>query len=154
MKRSAKWASPALLSISVLCILGSCSKPKPLVFKGINQFKIEDVGMDSSTLFTELLFSNPNSSQVDFKKLDCQIFANDHLVGHYQQDSVTHILPNQDFSYPAKMKVDMKPILKNALSTFLSGSVTVHFLGTVKVGKGGFYMTVPIDFSRQQKLSF
>lgn len=154
MKRCAKWASPAFGVIAVMVFLSSCSKPKPLVFKGINQFKVEDVGMDSSTLFTELLFSNPNNSQVDFKKLDCQIFANDHLIGHYQQDSVTHILPNVDFSYPAKMKVDMKPILQNALSTFLSGSVNVHFVGSVKVGKGGFFMTVPIDFSRQQKLSF
>ncbi len=152
MKRSEKWGSPTLLILAVAAVLTSCSKPKPLVFKGINQFKVEDVGMDSSTLFTELAFSNPNDIKLDFKKLNCDIFANNHLVGHYQQDSVTHVLPNTDFMYPARIRVDMRPIVQNAIASFLSGSVDLHFVGNVKVGRGGFYMNVPIDFSRKQKL--
>jgi|GEM_PF-422565 len=154
MKRREKWGSPALAVLAAGVFLGSCSKPKPIEFKGLKQFRIEDVGADSTTVFAELLFSNPNTTQLDFKKLDCQIFANDHLIGHYAQDSVSHILPNTDFTYPAQIKVDMRPILQNALSAFLSGSVNVHFVGNVKVGKGGFFMNVPFDFSQQQKLQF
>ncbi|MFT4203554.1 MAG: LEA type 2 family protein [Chitinophagaceae bacterium] len=154
MKRGIKWGSPALAVLLAGVLLGSCSKPKPLVFKGVNQFKVGDVGTDSSTLFAELVFSNPNDMKLDFKKLDCQIFANNQLVGHYVQDSVTHVLPGQDFTYPAKIRVDMRPIVQNALATFLSGTVDLHFLGNVKVGRGGFFANIPIDFSHKQKLRF
>lgn len=154
MKRGAKWGSPALGVLAIGIFLGSCSKPKPLVFKGINQFRMEDIGMDSSTIFAELEFSNPNDMEIDFKKLDCQIFANNHLVGHYLNDSLTQVLPNANFSYPAKIRVDMRPIIQNALASFLSGSVDLHFVGNVKIGRAGFFMNVPIDFSQKQKLQF
>ncbi|WP_447641762.1 MULTISPECIES: hypothetical protein [Chitinophagaceae] len=154
MKRRAKWGSPALVVVIGMVFSVGCSQPKPPVFKGVNQFKVEDIGQDSATLFAQLLFSNPNDKSLDFKKLDCQIFANNNLVGHYQQDTVTHILPNADFAYPARLRIDMHPIVQNAVSVFLSGVVDLHFVGTVKVGRGGFFMNVPIDFSHKQKLQF
>ncbi len=157
MKKSAGCASPNLgvwVSVLVFSILGSCSRPKPPVFKGVNQLRIEDVDMDSATIFAELVFSNPNAMQLDFKKLDCQVFADNHLVGHYRQDSLTHVLPSTDFTYPARIRVGMKPIVQNAVASFLSGSVDLHLVGTVKVGRGGFFANVPIDFSHRQKLQF
>lgn len=154
MKRRTKWGSPTIWLLVALVVLVSCSKPKPLVFKGINQFKIDDIGMDSSSLFAELAFSNPNDMKLDLKKIDCDIFANDHLVGHYLLDSLMEIPANADFNYPARIRIDMHPIVQNAISAFLTGSVDLHIVGVVKVGRAGVYVNVPIDFAHQQKLSF
>lgn len=154
MKKGAFWSKSLFGSLLSIVLLDSCFNYKPVEFKSVNSFNIENISSDSATLSAQLVFFNPNNTSLNFKNLDCDVFANEKLVGHFSQEKIIAIPAKSDFSYPAQMKVDLSPILKDAVATFLSGSVNLHLIGKAKVGIGNFYLSVPIDYSKDQKLSF
>ena len=47
----------------------------------------------------------------------------------------------------------MKAILKNGLNLLFSQEVLVNVKGTTKVGKAGFYTTVPFNYEARHKFS-
>lgn len=140
--------------IFVVTTLASCSKPKDLKFREASNLHVSDIGMDSSTLSLDLGFFNPNTYDIQLKNVNCDIFANKHFVGHYNRDSVFHIPGNANFTYPLKLRLDVKPILSNALSALFQKEILLEFKGTAKVGRSGFFITMPISFSKTQKLDF
>jgi hypothetical protein len=52
------------------------------------------------------------------------------------------------------MQVDMKGLFKNSLSILFNKEVTLGAKGTTRVGKGGFYVTIPFNYQGKQKINF
>lgn len=143
-----------ILGVALTATLLSCSKPKAPEFRGVENVKVENVTGDSATVSLNILYFNPNDYDLSVKNVACDILANESVIGRYQVDSVYKIPASLQGTYPARMRVSLKPIYANALSALLNKQVILHFKGSAKVGRGGFYLTVPIDFSKTQKLDF
>ncbi len=102
----------------------------------------------------DLVFFNPNNYGVNLKNVNCDIFIDSNYLGKFTLDTLMHIPKSSEFNLPATMEVDMKNLFKNSLSVLFSKEVLVGARGTSRVGKGGFYVTVPFNYEGKQKINF
>lgn len=133
---------PALL----LFVLAGCSRPQGFDYRDIKNFKVEKLGFDRSTISMELVYYNPNSFAVQLRKVDCDVYIENQYLGKYLLDTVMTIPRQAEFTLPSRMEVDMKNVFKNTLSVLFSKEVLVKVKGTTRVGKGSFFINVPVDY--------
>ncbi|MBS1747181.1 MAG: LEA type 2 family protein [Bacteroidetes bacterium] len=119
----------------------------------MKNLKIDSVGLVNSKISLELVYFNPNNFGVDLKHINCDVYINHNYLGKYVLDTTMHIPRRSEFSIPSSMSVDMKNIFKNALQAFLSNKVLVDINGSTRVGKSGFYITVPFKYSAMESFS-
>lgn len=153
MKKQGKfgliWASAAVV---IMSSFAACSKPKDIVFKGVQDFQLVNFDGDSATLSAKIGYENPNSFAFRVKDIDCSVFANDLFVGNYKHPEEITIAPNATSFEPITVKIGVKSIMKNGLSFLSKKSINFKFTGNSKVGKGPFFVNVPIQFSKEQSL--
>lgn len=101
----------------------------------------------------DLVYFNPNSFGVTLKNVTADIYVDKSYVGKYVLDTSLFIAKKSEFALPSKMEVDMKNLLKNAVSSLFNKEVLIDVTGTTRVGKAGIYITVPIKYSGRHQLS-
>ena len=137
----------------ITLVMTACNKPQSFEYRGMQNLKIDSIGLESSKISLELVYLNPNNFGVDLRNVNCDVYINHNYLGKYVLDTVMHIAKRSEFSIPSSMNVDMKNIFKNAIGTFLSRQVLVEIKGSTKVGKSGFFITVPFTYSAMEKFS-
>jgi LEA14-like dessication related protein len=142
-----------ILGILSIVLLTACNKPQSFEYRGIQNLKVDSIGLVSSKISLELIYFNPNNFGVDLHNVNCDVYINHNYLGKYVLDTVMHIAKRSEFTIPSSMNVDMKNIFKNALGTFLSKQVLVELKGSTRVGKSGIFITFPFDYSAMEKLS-
>lgn len=142
----------SLLSLFFIIVLVACKKPQAFDYRNVKNVKIEKLGFEKSTLSMELVYFNPNGFGVDLRKVDADIYIDNHYLGKYQLDTLMHIQRKAEFILPSRIQVDMRGIFKNALSVVFNREVLLHVKGTTKVGKAGFFKTIPFDYEARHKL--
>jgi LEA14-like dessication related protein len=131
----------------------SCKKPQGFEYRGINNFKIDSIGFERSTVSLNLVYFNPNSFGVELKHVDCDVFVNNNYLGKYQLDTLMHISRRSEFTMPSRMTVDMRNLFKNSLNAFFAQQVQLDVKGNTKLGKAGIFINVPFTYSGIQKIS-
>ncbi len=144
--------NPMLFAL-LLLLLVSCKKPQGFDYRDMKNFKIESVGYDKTALVMDLVYYNPNGFGVDLRKVDCDVYIDNSYLGKFQLDTLMHIPRRAEFVLPSRIMVDMKAILKNGLNLLFSQEVLVNVKGTTRVGKAGFFATVPFNYEARHKLS-
>ena len=142
-----------LLLVIVLFFVTSCRAPQDLVYKDFKNFSIEKLGFGSSQLKLDLVYYNPNNFGLQLKRTDLDIFIDNNLLGHTAQEYQVNIPKRGDFTLPVQVDVDMKNMLKNALSSIFNQEVMIKVVGTVKLGKANVYKTFPVNYEGKQKFS-
>ena len=137
----------------IILVMAACNKPQSFEYRGMQNLKIDSIGLESSKISLELVYFNPNNFGVDLRNVNCDVYINHNYLGKYVLDTIMHIAKRSEFSIPSSMNVDMKNIFKNAIGTFLSRQVLVEIKGSTKVGKSGFFITVPFTYSAMEKFS-
>ena len=143
----------ALLSALFALLLAACQKPQSFDYRDVKNIHIENMGFDRTTLAMELVYFNPNGFGVDLKKVDCDVYVDNTYLGKYLLDTSMHIPRRAEFMLPSRIQVDMKAVLKNGLNLLFSKEVLVNVKGTTRVGKAGFYKTVPFNYEARHTLS-
>ena len=141
-----------LVYLSLIVLTISCSKPQSFDYRDIRNFKVEKLGFEKSTISMDLVYYNPNNFGVQLRKVDCDVYINDKFLGKYLLDTTMSIPKKSEFILPSRMDVDMKNVLKNGLSVLLSNEVLIKVKGTTRVGKGGLFINVPVDYEGRHKL--
>ena len=149
MKYLTRLLAFCLLFIFIL----SCNKPESLDYRDMRNFKVDSIGLVSSSISMDLVYFNPNNFGIDLKNVNCDVYINKNYLGKYLLDTIMHISKRSEFSVPSHMKVDMKNIFKNTFSTLFSKDVLVEVKGTTRIGKGGIYITIPFDYSGRHEFS-
>lgn len=144
-----KYLLPSLLFILLLM---ACKKPQAFDYRNVKNIKIEKMGFEKSTLSMDLVYFNPNGFGVDLRKVDADIYIDNHYLGKYQLDTVMHIRRKAEFTLPSRIQVDMRGIFKNAFTMLFNREVLLHVKGTTRVGKAGFFKTIPFDYEARHKL--
>ena len=142
-----------LLFISLIStLLFACQKPQAFDYRNVKNVKLEKLGFEKSTLSMDLVYYNPNAFGVDLRKVDADIYIDNHYLGKYQLDTLMHIQRKAEFVLPSRIQVDMRGIFKNALTVLFNREVLLHVKGTTRVGKAGFFKTIPFDYEARHKL--
>src|SRR6478736_7223755 len=131
----------------------ACNKPQSFEYRGMQNLKIDSIGLESSKISLELVYFNPNNFGVDLRNVHCDVYINHNYLGKYVLDTVMHIAKRSEFVIPSSMHVDMKNVYKNALNTLLSKQVLVELNGSTRVGKSGMYITVPFNYAAMEEFS-
>lgn len=145
-----------ILSYSITCLLLfliSCNTPRSFEYRELKNFTLVSKGLDQTNASMDLVFFNPNKYSINLKNVNCDIFLENNLIGKFILDTTMLIPGASQFTIPAKLKVDAKSLIKNSLNLLFDNEVLVGAKGTTKVGKGGFYLTIPFSYQGKQKLN-
>ena len=121
-------------------------------YRDLRNLKLETISSQKTQISMNLIYYNPNKFGINLKNVNCDIFVDSMYIGKFKLDTMMHIENSSEFSLPAKFEVSLTNILKSSVN-MLFNEVTISARGTTRVGKGGFYLNVPIDYSGKQKLS-
>ena len=130
-----------------------CTSPKDFDYRDMKNLKIESLGFEKTALYMDLIYYNPNGFGLDLRKVDCDVFIDNSYLGKFKLDTLMHINRMAEFVLPSRILIDMKAVLKNGLNLLFSKEVLITVKGTTKVGKGGFFKTVPFNYEATRKLS-
>ncbi|HEX6915927.1 MAG TPA: LEA type 2 family protein [Chitinophagaceae bacterium] len=130
----------------LIILLAGCAKPQGFDYRDIRNFKVEKLGFNKSTVSMDLVYYNPNNFGVQLRKVDCDVYINEKFLGKYLLDTVMTIPRKAEFTLPSRMEVDMKNVFRNTLSVLVNKDVLVKVKGTTRVGKGSFFINVPVDY--------
>ena len=142
--------------ISLLLISGfitACNKPQSFEYRGMQNLKVDSVGLAEAKSVSNLVYFNPNNFGVDLRNVNCDVYINHNYLGKYVLDTLMRITKRSEFVIPSSMHVDMKNVFKNALEHFFSKQVLVDLRGSTKVGKSGIFITVPFNYSAMETFS-
>ena len=155
MKKIISPLTTAKFSISILLtiLLISCSSPKELEYREIRNFKVDKLGLKTSTLKTDLVFFNPNKYGLQLKKFDLDVFVDNNFLGHTTNDQMVAIPKKSEFAIPVKMDVEMKNLVKNGFNALVNKEVTLKVVGTIRAGNGTISKNFPINYEMKQNLS-
>ncbi len=142
-----------LLFALFLLFLSACAKPKDFDYRDVKNVKVISLGYDKTVLNMDLVYYNPNGFGVDLRKVDCDVYVDKSYLGRFQLDTLMHINRMSEFVLPSQIMIDMKAILKNGLNLLFSNEVLINVKGTTKVGRAGFFTTVPFNYEARHKLS-
>ena len=134
-------------------LITACNKPQSFEYRGMQNLKIDSVGLAKSKISLELVYFNPNNFGVDLRNVSCDVYINHNYLGKYVLDTLMRITKRSEFAIPSSMQVDMKNVYKNSLNTLLSKQVLVELRGTTRVGKSGIFITVPFNYSAMETFS-
>ena len=149
-----KVISPLFTFIFPLIItMTSCRAPKDLEYRDFKNLRVQQLGFSSSTIKVDLLYYNPNNFGLQLKETNLDIYIDSNYLGHSAQEYQITIPKRAEFTLPFQVDVDMKNMLKNALSTIMSKEVWVRVTGTVRLGKANIYKTFPVNYEGKQKFS-
>jgi len=137
----------------VVSFVFACSKPQGFDYRDIRNFKVDKLGFDKSNISMDLVYYNPNNFGVQLRKVDCDVYIEDQFLGKYQLDTLMSIPRKAEFVLPSRMEVNMKNMLKNTFTAIFASEVTVKVKGTTRVGKGGFFINVPVNYEGKHKFA-
>src|SRR5882672_11137113 len=110
-----------IIFVSIIATITiACNKPQSFEYRGMQNLKLDSVGLVSSKISLELVYFNPNNFGVNLHNINCDVYINRNYLGKYILDTTMHIAKRSEFIIPSSMNVDMKNIFKNALGTSLS----------------------------------
>ena len=149
-----KTSSPLLLPFMLMIlVVTSCRAPKDLEYRDFRNLRVQQLGFASSTIKVDLLYYNPNNFGLQLKDTDLDVYLDSNYLGHSAQEYQITIPRRAEFTLPFEVNVDMKNMLKNALSTILNKDVWVKVTGTVRLGKANIFKTFPVHYEGLQKFS-
>jgi len=134
-------------------MLSSCRTPKDLVFKDFRNITVDNIGFSSANLSAELEYYNPNNFSLELNRTDVDVYINEQLLGHSNQDIQLKIPKRGHFIVPVRLQLDMKNLLKNGLTALTNKEVNIKVVGKVKLGKAGVFKTFPVDYQTVQKIN-
>jgi LEA14-like dessication related protein len=138
--------------LAALVLLLACSKPIAPDYRGIDNFRINSLGVGESAVSADLKYYNPNSFKMKLKYGETSVYLNNRFIGKTILDTLTEIPARDSFLIPVSMKVDMKQFYSNALDILLNNEVTIKLDGFAKLGKGLIFFDVPIKYEGKQKI--
>jgi LEA14-like dessication related protein len=142
-----------LLSLA-FCLFGLsfCKRPKEPDYIDFQNLRLVKAGLDQSRITFDLRYYNPNNFKMQLKEGQMDVFFNNKFVGHSVIDTLIDIPKKDTFFIPVYMDVKLKNLLANAAQLLLNPDVLVKLNGNAKVGKGGIFVNVPINYEGKQRI--
>lgn len=135
-------------------LLFSCGSPQSLVYQGISNFRLQDASVQEAVVAADLRFYNPNDYSLSLKNGDLDAWLNGYYLGKAQFDDRVPVPARDTFMLPISVAVKIKSIFPNALTFLANQEIAVRLQGHVKVGKGGVYIRVPVNYEGRQQVKF
>jgi LEA14-like dessication related protein len=142
-----------LAGVVIAAIISSCAKPKDLEFIDIQNIRMVKWGLSESLVGLDVRLYNPNKQRVQLKEAIAKVYVDSAYLGDTDMDT-TIIVPKRDtFAIPLLLKVQTATALSKVMESLQDSAVNVRVEGSVKMGKGGVFLTYPIRYQKMQSLA-
>ena len=132
--------------ILVAAALSSCSEVKKPIFQDVEQVKLGKLGLTETTLSASLKFFNQNSYAFKVKSIDCNIYVDSVLLGHFN-NAASVTAPRKDtFSLPVTGQVQTLLLIQQSRLAIEGKESFIRVEGSARVGRSGIYKTLPFTF--------
>ena len=144
------------MSLVLLALLGTtaCRQPEIPEYQALENFSLGKIGMNETVVSADLKYYNPNNYELQFRRADLAIAINNKPVGNTVLDTLIRIPKKDTFYVPVQMKVNMKQLLGNAFSLLLNNELDIKVNGTIRMGRSGFFMNLPVNYEGKQKIDW
>ncbi len=151
--KSMKYVSILLFTIVLVFISCSSISIVEPIFERIEDVDIIEISRKKLRLNAFLVLNNPNSFALDLAQADLKALVDDIVLAKIDQTYDTKMPANSEFKMPITIDMDLEKLYQdNPLAALGKGlqimsdkKLNVHFIGTIKVGKGSVKISVPID---------
>ena len=130
----------------------SSAQVKALEYQDVQDFRIHKADLQQVTIILNLRFYNPNHYSVDLKDGDIDVYFNDRLSGKAILDERTKVPARDTFLLPVTIVAPIDKIVTNALELLVNNEVLVRLEGTVKAGKRGIFIKIPVRYEGKQRI--
>ena len=136
----------------LILITSACMQPKQLVYQNVQNFKLKQAGLQQTEVSLDIRLFNPNNYGMKLKDADVDVFVNGNRLGKMQVNEFFAVPGLDTFSMPVMLNVDLKNAVPNALQLLLNPEVNIKLAGTVKAGRHGVYVRVPVNYEGKQDI--
>lgn len=136
----------------VLLLLASCAKPQALVYKRVSNFYVSALGINRTAIGADVVLYNPNKYPLDIKDADLDLFLNNRPAGKAALDQRVSIPGRDSVAVPVEVDASLGNFVNAGMQLLKNPEVMVKLNGTVKAGRGGVFVRVPIRYEGKQKL--
>ena len=143
------------LLVSTL-LFSPASHPSKIIeqprFIELRNFGFGQLSMKQSIVTADMFFFNPNSFQLQLKKIDLDIYFDSRYAGKTILDTLIYVPAKDTFSVPVDILVDMKNLFPNILSIVTKEEIGLKVEGKVRVGRSGIFINVPVKYAGMQPI--
>jgi len=143
---------PCLLILFTWLFHSSCSSVKEPELIGIENVRIDRMGLQESAVKLDLHYFNPNKFRLKLKKAEGDAWLDGNSLGHFTLDTLIHIPARDSFRLPLKLKMDMRHFLANMRMAISGKEVFLKVDGIARAGKSIVYVNYPIKYEGKVKL--
>jgi len=133
--------------------ISSCTKISRPVYAGYDSFKIQRPGINNRVITGNVKLYNPNNYALQLKKADADVFLNEKLLGHMSLDSLIIMRPHDTSRVPLALQSSAGNLLQASAGALLDSNARLRITGEVKVGRGGVFVTVPVNFTSTENIA-
>lgn len=140
-----KKIAPGVWLLLLTIVFSGCSSVKDFEFKKIESWKLNGLGLGSSSISARLLFYNPNSFTVTLKHMEGDVAIDGSDLGQCVSDTFVKIKSKKEFSLPVNIQLKTGALLLGGLSFLSKDSMLVKFKGFMRVGRSGLFVNYKFD---------
>ncbi|MFN2437959.1 MAG: LEA type 2 family protein [Chitinophagaceae bacterium] len=122
-------------------------------FKRLENFTLKSLGLKETVVGFNATLYNPNGFGVTVKESAVDVYLDSVFVGNFKQTENISVKSEADFSIPLEGKIPLTRAISMNLPSLVGKEVLVKADGSVKVGKGGVFVTKDFSFEGRQKLA-
>ncbi len=136
----------------LLFCFASCRQPRDLVYVGVQNFGLKQASLKKTVVSMDVQLYNPNNYKMKLRHSHLDIFINSNKLGTVNMDSKLKVPRLDTFAMPVMLDVDLGNALPNMLQLAFNSDVTVKLTGTVKAGRHGLYINIPVNYEGKQDI--
>lgn len=143
-----------VLSIFLIAIFTcSCKNAKDPVFENVENFKLGKLGLIDTDLSADLRFTNMNGFGLRLKSIECDLYVDSSYLGHFVNADAIHIPARKSFVLPMNGQVKSLVLMEQTRKAFAGKQSIIQVTGKARVGRAGFYKTIPVKYNDTLLLS-
>ena len=136
-----------LLLLFIILLSGACTDVKEPVFENVENLKIGKLNLSETDLSADLRFTNANNFGLKLKTLDCDLYLDSSFLGHFSNTEPVKIPARSAFLLPLSGQAKTLLLMEQTRKAFAGKESHVRVEGKARVGRSGFYKTIPIRYT-------
>jgi len=126
--------------------LSSCRDVKEPTFREVENLRIGKADLSSTSVTADIRFDNPNRFALQLRSIDCDVYVDSTFLGHFTNTEEVHIPSQQEFLLPVKGDVSTSQLISYSGRALLQIPSPIRVEGKARIGRSGFYKTIPFNY--------
>ncbi|HVG41953.1 MAG TPA: LEA type 2 family protein [Chitinophagaceae bacterium] len=141
-----------IISVVILIAFISCGKFQEPEFRKFENFHLIKVGLRQTVIGFNTTYFNPNSFGVSIKEATIDLYLDSTYIGKFVQPNPISVIQKSEFTIPLEGTISLQSALAANLPGLAGKEVLIKANGSVKVGKGGVYISKAINYQGRHVL--